>query len=247
MKLHYMIAGAALLAAWPAQAAEYIITYKGQVVSSFDGTGDFGVVGGTLDNLDFTAVFTLTVPLPGAIAFDNGTTGQIQGGAVFGAPSPISATLTINNVTQAFGGNYDAYATQVNDSGASSLDRIDHFAHHKFSGGGTSLDTTIRLGISSTINDFVLSSNYTDNLTYTSLPGDSFNGNFGISELTNFDTTVSRVAYGQLRTTSVTIAAAPIGGAVPEPATWALMIVGFGFVAGALRRQGSQGVRVRYG
>ncbi len=34
--------------------------------------------------------------------------------------------------------------------------------------------------------------------------------------------------------------------AVPEPATWALMIVGFGIVGGSLRRQRKQSVRVTY-
>ncbi len=37
----------------------------------------------------------------------------------------------------------------------------------------------------------------------------------------------------------------PGTGAVPEPATWAMMILGFGFVGGALRRQ-RQAVRVRF-
>ncbi|GAA4220337.1 hypothetical protein GCM10022253_24250 [Sphingomonas endophytica] len=36
------------------------------------------------------------------------------------------------------------------------------------------------------------------------------------------------------------------GGAVPEPATWALMILGFGAVGGALRRRQSVAAKVRF-
>jgi hypothetical protein len=34
--------------------------------------------------------------------------------------------------------------------------------------------------------------------------------------------------------------------AVPEPATWAMMLVGFGFLGGMLRRRGKVGPRVRF-
>lgn len=35
-------------------------------------------------------------------------------------------------------------------------------------------------------------------------------------------------------------------GAVPEPSTWAMMLLGFGLVGGAMRRRGKQTVRMRY-
>ena len=37
-----------------------------------------------------------------------------------------------------------------------------------------------------------------------------------------------------------------VGGAVPEPATWAMMIVGFGLVGGAMRRSRKATARVTY-
>lgn len=37
-----------------------------------------------------------------------------------------------------------------------------------------------------------------------------------------------------------TVAAAPVAGAVPEPATWAMMIAGFGLVGGAMRRRSTK-------
>ena len=38
----------------------------------------------------------------------------------------------------------------------------------------------------------------------------------------------------------------PGGGAVPEPATWAFMILGFGAIGGAMRRQRKANVKVSY-
>lgn len=56
-----------------------------------------------------------------------------------------------------------------------------------------------------------------------------------------------------VRISNVALAANQLGyftdsatGAVPEPATWAMMLVGFGMVGGALRRRQVNGVRIRY-
>lgn len=45
---------------------------------------------------------------------------------------------------------------------------------------------------------------------------------------------------------SFTLNIGPVAGAVPEPATWALMILGFGFIGGAMRRRTQQTPRVRF-
>ena len=49
-----------------------------------------------------------------------------------------------------------------------------------------------------------------------------------------------------LGNTVTQLGAAPIGGAVPEPGTWALMILGFGLVGSALRRRVSGSVRAAF-
>ena len=46
-----------------------------------------------------------------------------------------------------------------------------------------------------------------------------------------------------LGNTVTQLGAAPIGGAVPEPSTWALLILGFGAIGGAMRRRVSGAVR----
>lgn len=45
---------------------------------------------------------------------------------------------------------------------------------------------------------------------------------------------------------NITFGSATPGGAVPEPATWAFMIFGFGAIGGAMRRQRKANVKVSY-
>ena len=53
------------------------------------------------------------------------------------------------------------------------------------------------------------------------------------------------LASGTLHPETLTIAAAaPTGGAVPEPQTWAFMVAGLGLAGWALRRQGPTGRRI---
>ena len=53
---------------------------------------------------------------------------------------------------------------------------------------------------------------------------------------------IHRAAFGDIQRQFGFAAA----GAIPEPGTWALMIVGFGFAGAAMRRRQRQAVRVAY-
>ena len=75
--------------------------------------------------------------------------------------------------------------------------------------------------------NLVSSSDYRQSLNYTVRPGDFASGRFAF--FTIFDT---RLAHGDLVPERVTIAQV-----VPEPAAWAMMIGGFGFMGMALRRR----------
>jgi hypothetical protein len=220
MTLRSILLASALLAATPAQAATYIITYQGTVYGSY---------GSSLDGLGFTAVYTLTDPLPGAILYGDGSTyAATYGGSYYSAPSPVSATLTINGITRAFSGDEQNYAEQYNDYGGS-FDEVRHYSGDIKVINGSYVSNYIQNYISSYSNDFLSSIDYTSPLSYTVQAGDTGYGYF------RFYAPDGGYANGYLNSTSVTIAA--LAGGVPEPATWALMILGFGLVGGVLRRQ----------
>ncbi len=219
----------ALLAATPAHAATYIITYEGTVANSHDNAGIFGGSGSSLDGLDFTAVYTLTDPLPGALSSGDGSTyAGTHGGSHYSAPSPVSATLTINDITQAFSGDYLGVAAQQNDYGGS-LDQVSHSSRDHMVINGTDIYNGLDNQIFSYSNDFISSIDYTSPLSYTAQAGDWGDGSFQIYSPGGGYT------FGELHPTSVTIA--PLASAVPEPATWALTILGFGLMGGVMRRQ----------
>ena len=75
--------------------------------------------------------------------------------------------------------------------------------------------------------------------TFANVTTTGFNAGFLYTVL--YNTQLSQV---QVRIDNV--GTPPVGGAVPEPATWAMMLLGFGALGGMLRRRGRQTLRVRY-
>ena len=240
MKPRHALLAAALLAAGPAEAAEYIITYTGTVSASYDGTGTFGDPNASLDGLAFTAVYTLTAPLAGAYTSEGEFSARIWGGAQYAAPSPLSATLTINGITQAVSGNQRGDVEQrfVPDE-IFEVGEIRHLAKHFsqthddqgfFQQDSYLLSNYIRSGLGNF--DFLNTTDYTASLDYDVRPGDVSTGSFRFEEF-RYDGIY--YAYGDLTATHVTIAPAPLGGALPEPSTWAMLLLGFGALGAGLR------------
>lgn len=241
MALTVAVIMASGIGAAPAEAATYIITYQGTVANSTDATGVFGGSGNSLDGLSFTAVYTLTAPLPGAITTGGPTFSyaQIYGGSLYGAPGPLSGTLTINGWTQAVAGDYFSTAVQINDLNPGS--DVDEVTHHVESRDSDTSDGNFHLNyfdttIYSRVNSFLSIADYTAPLNYSTQPGDVGGGYFRFEGYSDFGAN-AYYAVGNLKPTSVTIALAPDTGAVPEPATWAMMIAGFGMVGSAMRRR----------
>ena len=86
--------------------------------------------------------------------------------------------------------------------------------------------------------------NPTDMTGTFSFPGAVFAGNSGI-RLNTGDRIEGRTSeFEAWAISSITVDT--VNGAIPEPATWAFMIFGFGAISGAMRRQRKANVKVSY-
>jgi len=218
----------------PASAATYLITYTGTVSSGVDSTGVFGTKWTNLAGNSFTVVYTLTSPQPGSETYSSGPTAYARGGSSSGTISPVSATITIKGITQTIDGSSFGQAYQFNDA---SDDSVSHVAQ-QYSLNETSY---VNNTISSSVNNIVNSTDYTAALNYLGQADDYRSGSFQIERYYvagNGDYVFTGLAYGNLISNSVTIAAVD---AAPEPATWAMMIAGFGGVGGSLPRRSRMG------
>ena len=216
MTLKAIILAGFLSIASSSPAATFLITYTGTISDGFDSTGLFGTRGADLTGLGYKVIYTLTDPKPGALVFDDGHVGETKG---YFDTNPLTATLTIKGVTQSVDQTGRAY--QRNGISSAELDEIRHEALNIFG------DDSDLIFHSITGKNLVSSSDYRQSLNYTVRPGDFASGRFAF--FTIFDT---RLAHGDLVPERVTIAQV-----VPEPAAWAMMIGGFGFMGMALRRR----------
>jgi hypothetical protein len=209
------------LAAAPASAAVMLATYVGTVLGGVDQGNVFGLgAGAGLAGQAFTATFTYDTEL----GVDDGDPGFYQerdGGAAWGAATPIlSAALTIDGLTYEVAG--DSNGEVVSATGVQSLHRAESLSGGVFNRLFLYLDYNAPGDLAEPVAT-----------TGGSLGGGTFllNGAGGL------------LASGSLHPVTLTIAAAaPTGGAVPEPQTWAFMVAGLGLAGWALRRQAA-GVR----
>ena len=113
---------------------------------------------------------------------------------------------------------------------------LDNVAHQlEDNADASNLVRTLNNAIRSAATNIVTSIDYTQPLDYTTTGDEFFNGgSFNFFLFDPSQNAVVRNARGDLRNTRVTIT--PLGNAVPEPKTWAMMIAGFGAAGAALRR-----------
>lgn len=225
------VALAALLTSSPASAVVKIATYTGTIASGFDSTGVFGTANTDLTGARYVAVYTYDVALA-----EGRSTGSswdyIQFGTYFGyyffpkhTPA-ISATVTINGVTQSVGG---AYRGQILTDATPT---VDHLVSESANNG-----------------DYWMLNEIYNFAHPTGAPG-SLNQNFGPTAAPGgggwvnwFQTKLFTGpdiyrAYANFNDDAVyTVGDPSVGNAVPEPANWTLMIAGFGMVGGVLRQR----------
>jgi len=215
MKLKALILAVVLGVASPAPAAKVLITYTGTVSDAFDTSGEFGVPNSDLSGLPYKVVFKLS-PKPGTFIYNDGVFGITSGS---GATNPLTATLYINGLSHFF--TQEGVASLTNGSGLGSEDRVLHLVRPSVDPGNGFIFQTIF----SSDHDFVSSSDYAHSLNYSVQPGDTVDGMFGIRGKDG-------PTGGFLSPEMITITSF-----VPEPATWAMMIAGFGLMGVALRRR----------
>lgn len=227
--LRFVLIIAALLAV-PAQAVLRIATYTGHVLSAYDVTGVFGAANTDLTGRSYTAKYYYDTSL-GVRDGDGIIYEQTRGGPTFGASSPITfATLTISGITQNFG-------SQVLSSGILiANNQVRHFINDFINDNERVLNNAI---VSSTDLQFLFGSL---DLTLPPQTGSSTFGYFQIYS-DNFQNPSLAFANGYLdngpSSSIVEISS------IPEPAEWALLILGFAIVGLTMRYQSRLAIRER--
>lgn len=219
----------------PAAAVTVVVTYTGTVYQSYDEDNLFGsgFGYGALDGDTFVASFTFDSTV--GVETDGGTFRDLYGDFTLGSNPITAASIRINGHTEDLGSWLgsdpapDAGRVQQSDEDPVVDDRVYHYQYN-YGAGHTAFDF-LEARIRSSANNIVNTTDYTTPLTYTVQAGDETYGFFD----TYLDVGATNRAYGNLTITGVTIA--QLNAAIPEPATWAMMILGFGVAGGAMRRR----------
>lgn len=232
----------ALALTGPASAAAVIYTYRGTISGVFDYDGT--AFGGAIAPGDaFTAVFTRE-DKPGATQFYNGPPYGASYISGEGIDNPVSAKLNIGNLSLDIGqGNSPGYSTGRQFQSLDSdhpfwYSNLYAFDSNHYDNGLTVRDISHEL----TIETYSIelnspkSSNYHDlnSLSVSRNPELFWRGQYAFGESaydsSTFAFSIHRLGYLALAPTSLTVG-------VPEPATWMLMIGGFGLAGAMLRRR----------
>ena len=211
--------------AQPAAAATILITYTGTVVDGSDGIGLFGDPNKSLMNAKFTSVYTLTYPSQGSGEnISNPGIHVIYGGTSFNQspPSPLSGQLTINGRTVFVDGQDNAYHALVSPASNAS-GKFSEISDLVISNQNKLLVNVI---LNNSGDNFISSLNFADELSHTVISSDESRG--------GFSTTNDSGQSTQANFKNLTVSVQEVS-AVPEPATWGMMIFGFGIAGVTLR------------
>ena len=221
------IAAVAMMAANAASAAIVTVTIDGTVVEGFDNFHTFG--GGSLTGDAFQAVFTFDTSVP-AFSASNSQVTFINGGS--SEPPSVSpslgASITINGDTATIAGGY--YSELWEGHGTSSLvEQIDTAYDDSVDVNGEDLSRI-------TIDSYgFLPETIDQPIAKTMLLNGRDVASVGNVQILTENSGGLQNAFADLVATSLTETVA-----VPEPASWALMLCGFGALGGALRSRRKQ-------
>ena len=197
----------------PAEALPRVATYRGTIVSGTDATGVFTAPGTDLTGQGFIAQYFYD-----STAGVRTTTPGVADVLNFSSsPSPtrdLIARLTIN-------GHSFEFATS-SGAAAVTIGAVFHFSKHFSDPGGPIATYALSNAVEAAIADPSLDADLTASDPSLRAGGFLIFNGFG----------QSADASGSFGNTTVTI-----GSAVPEPATWALMVGGFAMTGFAMRRR----------
>lgn len=235
-----------LMAAGNVGAAVTVFSWSGYVLGGSD-TGVYLPGGGDLAGLAFTytavvddAVPTpLNYPIPGVVS-------DIYGGSVYGPgyPSPVSGVMTINGVSSPVTGSFFGQQTnQINYSNAWNNGKYKLIESRTESADAVTGNVSYTdLYLIDTLGLLPISWDYHSPAAYAlnaAAPVLSANGGAsgGLTEtyVTNPDGSTAH-AQAEVIATSLSIASA-----VPEPATWTMLLLGLGGVGAISRARGRAG------
>jgi hypothetical protein len=220
-KLVSVVAAAAMLGGVSqASAAIMDVTYTGTVSSGTDTFGLFGKEGANLIGKTWVATYTFDTSL--GFPASNG----VRGGSELGNTSPVlSSMITINGIGRAVSGSSYGYEYGLHDVTSS---KQYHFAENYSAGHKEYLENYIASF------NLSLPASITTPFTHTVGSKDfEFNGTYYLA-----NGAASETIHADLAT--LTVSDHVVAG-VPEPSTWAMMLLGFAGVGFAAYRKKKTG------
>jgi len=219
--------GIAGLWASSAQAVVLQFTFTGLVYTQgpvYDVRGLFGDVGRDLSGMAYSATYIVDTSAP-AFSYEESATRSniLTGTSVNASGQAVTSSLTIGGGTYIVSGAYQAHV-QISDNPG------DHTtALMAQSSGSEYLSIGFGTNEPGTSNDYIPSALFGTSFTGT-VNGYNANGTFTSQPsgqaAETFNMSVNSVSVQPLAAS-----------AVPEPSSWAMMIVGFGFVGWQMRRR----------
>ncbi|MEW5687685.1 MAG: PEPxxWA-CTERM sorting domain-containing protein [Pseudomonadota bacterium] len=242
--------GATALLAASAAPASAAVTYvfKGAITGGYDETGVFRLAGQELEGLGLTFTATIVREDVAGAFYDSGPGYSAVGG--FGNKSPLQATITVNGQSFELGSYLGQQGQYEDANGCGPGCGTEQFIFNAqarqdttdpVSGVTNFLNNGLLLGGNGVYTDFLPSTDYHTLGSLTGADGVDFFGELFLESYT-LDSSGARTAYGRgvatLKPISMTVSGFDTPpAAVPEPASWALMILGFGSAGAMLRRR----------
>jgi hypothetical protein len=232
------IAGAMLLVTpHSADASTVTTTYTGFVQLGTDPNGFFGTAGADLTGDPFEAVYTIDTTV-GNQALSAGNYSTVFGGAccVPVTPVVVSAVLTINGHSFDIGGAWSgaAFASALGYSPFAEITHSSTDFETLTDGRGSYTIVSILDDLATSLTNPLMGWDYRNTFVLPNSDDISSSGFF------EFDVTDGG-GFGRPITTRLIFtgkfAVVPVG--IPEPATWAMLIAGFGALGELMRRRRS--------